>query len=116
MPLSLTRVRHLAGGVAAGAALVLGAGLATASTASAATHATVKHQHCAILLAPVRPHQSVSRVRSYTCSTQQTSAGARPLGFPAASVPIITIYQYTNFTGQSLTFYGDYGPCNAVVN
>lgn len=121
MPMSLRRARHL-GGVAASAALALGAFASTASTASAATpahatpaHATAKHKDCAILLARARPHQSTTRVQAYTCSTQQVGGVARPLGFAADSLPIITFYQYTNYQGDALTIYGQNGPCSPTV-
>ena len=117
MPISLMRVRHLVGGVAAGAALVLGTGLVSASTASAATpaqftsaHATAKQQNCAILVAPVRPHQSTSQVLKSICSTGQANPLARPKAIPATDVRVFTLYEYTNYTGKTATYWG--APCS----
>jgi hypothetical protein len=115
MPMSLRRARHLVGGVAASIALALGA-LAGTASAAAPAHATVKPENCAILLTPTRPHQSTERIQSYTCSTRQVDGVARPAGLAAdpSNVPIITFYQYTNFSssGGSLTIWGQNGPCS----
>jgi hypothetical protein len=97
----------------ASAALALGAFASTASAAATpahavSSHATAKHEYCAIMLAPPRPAHSTARIEKRTCSTQHAAGSMRPLNFsPAASVAIITGFQYTNFdpSGSAVTFY-----------
>jgi len=99
---------RLAGAIATSAVLCLGVLAGTANASSNAGAGQVKHEYCVIQLAPLQPHQSVSRVISQTCST---------LRFPAASpaagqVPIITFYQFTNYQGNGEELTGP-GTCAA---
>jgi hypothetical protein len=84
----------------------MGALAGTANASSNAAGGQVKHEYCVIQLAPLQPHQSVSRVIAHTCSTLRFPSTA------AGQVPIITFYQFTNYKGNGMELDGP-GTCSA---
>jgi hypothetical protein len=93
---------------------VLGLGVFAGTASAAATpahavsaHAPAKHEYCAVLLAPARSHHSASRVLEQTCSTRHVRGTDRPVGFAASATEykLFTLYQYTNYSGATDTFY-----------
>ena len=112
MHMSLAQSLRWAAAIATSAAFGIGVFASTASASSKLAAGQARHEYCAVKVAPVRPHQQASRVISRTCSDRRAKGSALPLGFSAAgSYPIITLYQYTNFTGSFITFNGSH-TCN----
>lgn len=92
-------------------------------TADTPTHSQATYVHCTVAVAKLQPHQSESRVISKKCTPEPSQASKSGSIQPSVSLycantggngtPLWTGYQYTNYTGNSITFCGTSGPCDA---
>jgi hypothetical protein len=115
---NIRRLRLVAAAVVSMALAVPGTALAatsggpTASPSSGQTVTSASGENCVVVVAPLQPHQTASRVISRTCSDRPVKGSDLSLGSSAASLyPIIAFWQYTNYTGGRLLFEGTQ-PCS----
>ncbi|WP_103342316.1 hypothetical protein [Amycolatopsis sp. CA-126428] len=94
--------------------LVLGAALLFAAPvpAAAATSEPATGNHCAYLLDRLRPGETASRVLSQSCGPSREETAAA-LGV-AADTLLLTIYEDAGYGGDTVTWYGKYGPCDTA--
>lgn len=116
MRILLRRSLSIAAAIVISAGLGIGVFANSANASPTVIHTQATYVHCAVTVAKLQPHQSESRVLSEKCvpASSQTSKNGtiEPPVSISASVPLWTGYQYTNYTGSSITFYGG-APCDA---
>ncbi len=76
--------------------------------AQAAPQPPARGQDCVMVVAPLRPGETISRIESYQCART-----GQPVVVPNASTLIMTWYVGDRYNGASTRIYGRYGPCDS---
>lgn len=116
MRIFLQRSLPMAAAIIMSAGLGIGVSVSSANASPKVAHSQTSYVRCAVTVAKPKPHQSESRVLSKKCvreSSQASKSGTIEPSVNLSSAPLWTGYQYTNYTGSSITFYGAGGPCDA---
>ena len=91
------------GTLAVAASLIGLVGLAPPASASEKSQG----KYCTVVVERVKPGEKASRVKSRTCSDDNSTATRR-----SAGTLLMTWYQHARFGGDMTHVYGDYGPCD----